>query len=178
MEEEGKQSSRPDTTRGLSSNAIKALGERIVANELTFRGWLAVNTNSGEENSPNIDLIALKGEKRITIQVKTSGARSHKGQHFMGYYKEEGRYFNTKDGPSCDFVVAVYVYSPDSYSCLVLPVDDAEEVCRQHGKYWMNVPKKNGERRSPNFPVYLGKHRSSKYGLDITPFVDAWDLID
>ena len=169
---------RLDGSRRLRPNAVKALGERIVANELTFRGWLAVNTNSGEENSPNIDLIALKDEKRVTIQVKTTSARSHKGQHFMGYYKEGGGYFNTKNGPSCDFVVAVYVYSPARYSCLVLRTGDAEQMCRQHGNYWVNVPKRNGERRSPKFPVYLSVERSRKYGLDVTPFVDAWDLID
>ena len=161
----------------LSSNAVKALGERIVANELTFRGWLVVNTNSGEQNSPNIDLIALKGDKRVTIQVKTTGAQSHKGQHFMGYYREEGGYFNSKPGPKCDFVVTVHVYAPTDYSCLVLPVAEAEDMCGLHGEYWMNVPKKDGDMRSPRFPVYLGEKRSKEYGLDITPYLDAWQLV-
>ena len=162
----------------LSSNAVKAVGERIVANELTFRGWLVVNANSGEENSPNIDLIALKDDERVTIQVKTSGARSHKDQHFMGYYREEGSYFNTKPGPTCDFVVSVYVYAPSRYSCLVLAVGDAERMCKLHGDNWINVPKKDGERRSPNFRIHLGVERSGKYGLEISSFIDAWHLLE
>ena len=166
------------TKPSLSSNAIKALGERIVSNELTYRSWLAVNTNSGEENSPNIDLIALKDEKRVTVQVKSTRAASHRGQYFFGYYREEGAYFNTKKGPKADFVVAVYVDSPADYTCLILPADEAERMCHQHGTHWIHVPKKNGERRSPNFPIYLDVKRSAAYGLDIQPFVDAWHLIE
>ncbi len=163
----------PSIRGSLSSNAIKAIGERIVANELTFRGWLAVNANSGEENSPNVDLMALRGDKRVTIQVKTSSARSNEDQHFMGYYKEQGAYFNAKPGPTSDFVVSVYVNSPTNYRCLVLPVGDAERMCKLAGEHWMNVPKKDGGRRSPNFRILL-----SAGGQQIASFVDAWHLLE
>jgi len=161
----------------LTANAIGAIGERIVANELTFRGFLAVNANSGEENSPNFDIIALKGKQRPTIQIKTSNASSHKGQYFFGYYKETGDYFNTKNGPKADIIIAVYLYNPISYSCLILPVKDAERVCRRQASHWMNTPKKNGQKRSPSFPIFIHPDRSIDYGLDIKPFINAWHLI-
>ena len=171
-----KRSPKP-TPSTLSSTATAAIGERIVANELTFRGFLAVNANSGEENFPNLDLIALKGGQRSTIQVKASNASSHKGQYRLGQYRETGDYFNRKTGPKADVIIAVYLYSPIKYSCLILPVKDAERVCRQHGARWMNTPKRNGQKRSPNFPIFVRPDRSDDYGLDIQPFIDAWHLI-
>ena len=165
------------TPSSLSSTASAAIGERIVANELTFRGFLAVNVNSGEENSPNLDLIALKGGQRSAIQVKASHASSHKGQYRLGYYRETGDYFNTKTGPKADVVIAVYFYSPSEYTCLILPVKDAEQVCRQQGAHWMNTAKKDGQKRSTKFPIYVHPDRSGDYGLDIQPFIEAWHLI-
>ena len=130
-----KEAMNEKTPSSLTATAIGAIGERIVANELTFRGFLAVNANSGEENSPNCDLIALKDGQRRTIQVTATNASSHKVQYFLGYYKEVGHHFNTKTGPKADVVIAVYLYSLVNYSCLILPIKDAGRVCRQHGAH-------------------------------------------
>ena len=162
----------------FSSNAIKAIGERIVANELTFRGWIAVNVNSGEENAPNIDLIALKNHKRITIQVKTTSAQSHKDQFFLGYHRENGSYFNEKAGPKADFLACVYIHSPKNYSCLVIPISKAEKLCINHGLYWVNKPKRNGDVRSPKFPVFVGVKHSKEYKFPVQDYVDAWHQLD
>ncbi len=164
----------------LTPNAVKAIGERIVANELTYRGWLAVNTNSGEENSPNIDIIALKDGKRVTIQVKSTNAKCKNHSYHLGrYQKDDGEcYFNTKAGVKADFVVAVYLFSPNNYSCLITPIKEAESMCQQHGAYWANKPKKDGAQRSTNFPIYIEAKNAANYGLVIDAYVDAWELLE
>ena len=161
----------------LKPAAKAAIGERIVANELTYRGFLVVNTNSGEQNSHNIDIIALKDGQRCTIQVKASSSSSHKGQYFMGMYRKTGDYFNRKPGPRADIIISVYFFSPSDYLCLILPVTDAERVCRQHGEQWMKTPKRDGQERSSKFPIYINPKSRSGDGPDIGPFIDAWHLV-
>lgn len=165
-------------TSKLSSNAVKAIGERVVANELTYRGWVAINANSGEENAPNIDIIALNKNKRITIQVKSSTASSHKGHYFLGYKKGDNAHFNTKYGPIADYIIAVYIFSPTNYTCLVLPVNEAERVCTIHNKHWMSKLKRDGNIRSENFPVYIKEDHAQEYGVSIGEYIEAWHLLD
>lgn len=161
------------STEKLSSSAIKAIGERLVSNELTFRGWTVINANAGEQNAPNIDLIALNKKNRITIQVKCSTAKSHKDQHFFGYSGSKGKLFNTKDGPEADFIVSIYVHSPCQYSCLVLPTKTAERACQKHREYWQDNPKRDGGKRSENFPIFLNLKKDDS----LEKYADAWELI-
>jgi Holliday junction resolvase len=79
----------------LKKQLSKAAGEAIVTYKLSRQGWLVVNANSGIQNISNLDLIAMKGKKRITIQVKA--ARDKKHIQLAGKFKSDGRYFNTKE---------------------------------------------------------------------------------
>ena len=38
---------------------------------------------------------------------------------------------------------------------VVMPVAEAEFLCREHANYWARYPKKSGEPRSASFPIYL-----------------------
>ena len=69
----------------------KAAGESYVTYKLARKGWMAVNANSGVANMPNVDLIGLRHDKRITIQIKAAngdavprlrlGVLCHNGLH-------------------------------------------------------------------------------------------------
>lgn len=50
-----------------SSQAVGAAGELIAQARLLSRGWTVGNVNSGGyQNAPAVDLIAAKGERKIT----------------------------------------------------------------------------------------------------------------
>jgi len=95
---------------GLDKQLSKAAGEALVTYKLSRRGWLVVNTNSGVQNMPNFDLIAMKDDRRVTVQVKSG--RDKNKVPLSGVYRENGIYFNTKEGPKAD-VVAFVRLSPD-----------------------------------------------------------------
>jgi hypothetical protein len=136
-----------------NNSRSKAIGERIIANELTYRDWLVVNANSGEQNAPNLDLIAIKDNKRITIQVKSCDG----GNLFLlgwGFNKDK-KYFNTRVGPKADFIATVIIETPSKYKYLILPVKKAEEIAREYGKFYSDKPKKNGDKRSDIFPINI-----------------------
>ena len=146
-----------------NNSRSKAIGERIIANELTYKGWLVVNANSGEQNAPNLDLIAIKDNKRITIQVKSSDG----GNLFLlGWgFNENKKYFNTKNGPKTDFIATVIIEAPSKYKYLILPVKKAEEIAKKCGEIYSNKPKKNGEKRSNIFPINISINDLKKYDL-------------
>jgi hypothetical protein len=159
-----------------SKNSTKAIGERIVANEMTFAGWLVVNTNSGEENSPNFDLIGLKGDLRVTVQVKATRSKSGDEESFhFGRYRADAVYFNSKDGPKCDFVVAVNFSSPKVYNCLVMDTGRANNIADKHAKGWWNTPKKDGGQRKP-FPVYVSIKDNPDHAARTN--LNSWELLE
>ena len=151
-----------------SNNSVKAMGERIISNELAAEGWRVVNANAGEENFPNLDLIALRGDILAKIQVKSSKATSHPYGFRMGgfntYYKngdENGYFFNSKEGPQANILISVYIKSPKEYRYIALPIKKAEERARKSGEKWYETPKRDGNTRSPKFPVII---QEKEYG--------------
>ena len=75
-----------------------------------------------------------------------------------------------------DVVIAVRLYGPANYSCLIAPANAAEKICRKHGKNWIDTPKKNGQKRSENFPIFIHPERCENYGLSIEQYIDCWNL--
>lgn len=55
----------------LSNAQLGRLGETAVAMELMKRGYDVVNLNDSIKNIQSVDLLCMKGRKRIFIQVKT-----------------------------------------------------------------------------------------------------------
>lgn len=132
----------------------KAAGEALVCYKLARYGWLPVNANSGVANMPNLDVIALKGERRVTIQVKAAVGKGW--TMFAGRAKPNGGYFNTKPGPKADYVVCVRLEpGSDDAVCFVMPVEKAEELACQLVSDHMAKPKRNGQSRELNFPVWI-----------------------
>ena len=63
------------------AQAIGSAGELIVQARLLVRGWMAANVNTGGMmHAPAIDLLAMKGSRKIALAVKTTGHRATSAQ--------------------------------------------------------------------------------------------------
>ena len=171
--------------------SIGLLGELDVERRLVQEGWHPVRLDTAQMAS-NADLLAVKREKRVAIQVKTTDAskQSDRSQwlgfgYSTGYLKNEKAIFNSKDSPLiADVVVAVYCMTGDS-RFVVMPVAFAEGLCRSHCKYWHSVRKRDGTERSQSFPIYLcykarpKEHREhhEKIRRNLIAFDNSWDVL-
>ena len=90
------------------SNVTKAICENLVIIELLRRGWHVVNLNA-INNTANADLIAIKGKRRITIQVKgMDGNKDKSFRHHVSFSRKLVAitslrgvpFFNSKKGSS------------------------------------------------------------------------------
>jgi hypothetical protein len=150
------------------------LGEVLTELELIKRDW-HVERLDGKSHAINADLIAAKGWKRVIIQVKASLSwdRPSFGHatHFLNGTKKQ--FFNSVESAlMTDFVVTV-VGGAENPTFHVFPVRDAERLAQAKATEWFETPTKQGKRRSPKFPVSLGKADPA-----IKKFEGAWDLMD
>jgi hypothetical protein len=180
---------------GGNSNVTKAICESLVIIELLRKAWHVVNLNA-VNNTPNADLIAIKGDRRITIQVKgTDGGVGRPFRHHVSfsrtctkYLNERQPFFNSKTGPvSADFFIGVTQAAEILPTFLIMPIDDAEKMARQIADWWYDVPKLNGERRSPNFASMVAirlegvgnTHPEQAQHYQMTRrFINAWDVLE
>jgi Holliday junction resolvase len=119
----------------VSRGNVGRLAERIVANELEWRGFRVTELNDSGL-SPNADLIAA-GQGRIW-QVQVKGAtNSSKEKWWVQYGHCTQEIINNKKLPmfnrhdsfyKADLVVLVAVRTPAEYRCIVLPVENAEQA--------------------------------------------------
>lgn len=140
------------------------LGELLVELKLVELGWHVARLNA-QQVSVNTDLIAIKGDYRVSIQVKTtdgSGNHTHADSIHFGrasaYLRDGTPFFNTKIDPLTADVVVGVNYKPDGSRFIVLPVGLAETLCRKHADYWSSVAKRDGKRRADEFPIYMRLH--------------------
>lgn len=144
---------------GINKQLSKAAGESLVAYKLSRRGWLVVNANSGVQNMPNFDLIAMKEDRRVTIQVKA--AKSGDQIPMAGIYREDGRYYNAKDGPKAD-VVAMVRLDPkgEDDDVFFVPIEEANDIAREYGDAHAIHKRERGS--SLNFPMWARVKGTSK----------------
>jgi len=187
-----------DAESGINKHNVGRIAERIVSNELEFRGFRVSDLNK-EGTSANADLLAAKTGKTWQIQVK--GATEDNGWWFgYGYCtdaiialkgKEEGRMFNrcsTSSFYKAEIVVLVSVKSPRKYSCLVLPVEIAEKAAQVNLDREYRTTKKDGTPKkpgkvwvSPDWPPKTkdaSKERLFKVERELlVPYRDKWDVL-
>jgi len=187
-----------DAESGINKHNVGRIAERIVSNELEFRGFRVSDLNK-EGTSANADLLAAKTGKTWQIQVK--GATEDNGWWFgygyctdaiiAGKGKEEGRMFNrcsTSSFYKAEIVVLVSVKRPHEYSCLVLPVEIAEKAAQVNLDREYRTPKKDGTPKKPGkvwvAPDWPPKTRdASKASLFkeerelLVPYRDKWDVL-
>ena len=167
------------------------LGELLVEQQLLERGWYPVRLDTAQM-AANADIVALNRERRVSLQVKTTDAKtkhSHYNSVSFGYaaaYLREGKpIFNSKPSPLVADVVVGVNYGSENLRFVVMPVAFAEKLCRFHCDYQYSVPKRHGGKRSPSFPIYLrfaggGKDHekhNEKVSRNILAFEDRWDIL-
>jgi hypothetical protein len=117
---------------------VGRIAERIVANEPEARGFRVSDLNK-EGVAANADLLAVKPDQTLQIQVK-GAANKQKVPWWIGYghFDEDvihgGRpIFNHVDSfYKANVVICVAVRSPKDYTCVVMPIDKAEDAARLH----------------------------------------------
>ena len=168
------------------------IAERIVSNELEYRGFRVSDLNK-EGTSANADLLAARDGKTWQIQVK--GATEEDGWWFgYGYCTDEviGRVepmFNrsTSGFYKAQIVVMVCVKSQKEYKCLVLPVEVAEKAAQVNLDACFRGFKKDGTPHKAGkvwvsldyVPKFRNATRRAKYDEEcklLIDYLDNWDL--
>jgi hypothetical protein len=185
------------TSEGIGKENVGRIAERIVANELEYRGFRVSDLNK-EGLSANADLLAVKGGRSWQIQVKGASYETTyaNGWWFSyGYCNEEIiknsklHMFNRKSSfYRADVVVLVCVKRPMEYRCLVFPIKEAEEAAQINLDYGYRTRKSDGSTKKPN-KVWVGYHYVPKQTREpekkarmeseqkfIEPFFDNWAL--
>ena len=159
----------------LAKQLSKAAGESFVTYRLSRKGWLVINANSGVQNMPNFDLIAMKDDRRVTVQVKTGRDPSHISM--AGTYREDGIYFNTKDGPKADVVAFVRLDPSGKDDVFFVPVRRANTIAKALANSEAKIKRARGS--SLHFPIWARVKGATKrkHGqramAKVLPFRDA-----
>ena len=173
---------------------VGRIAERIVANELEYRGFRVSDLNK-EGTSANADLLAAKDGKTWQVQVK--GSTEEDGWWFgYGYYDDA---IISKAEPmfnrcliagfyKAQVVVLVCVKSPKEYDALILPVDIAEKAVQINIDRGFRTPRmKDGGPKKPGLvwisldwiPKSKDDMRTSSCEAEIkmlTPYRSRWDF--
>ena len=106
-------------------------------------------------NTPNYDIIAVKGEKTAKIRVKHKAFTSDGWQWVAKGHPN----FNLKEITDNDFVVLVNITEPPNQpDYFILKSKEIEEILQKNFTEWVNKLGKNDRPHSPE-----NKHRLLKY---------------
>jgi hypothetical protein len=145
----------PEWVPFVSSKNVGRLSERIVANELEWRGYKVSDLNK-DGLSPNADLLAARGGKTWQVQVKGATNASEKWWVEYGFCTVEiierrAPMFNRRESfYKADIVVLVAVRSPREYRCVVLSAADAERAAQINLDRGYRTPTREGEKKKPH----------------------------
>lgn len=171
---------------------IGLLGELQVEQRLVELGWHPVRLDTAQM-AINADLLAIRRKSRIAIQVKTTDALSrHSHSGFLGFgyatnhLRDKTPVFNSKDSPLLADVIVGVSYRAKETRFVVLPVAQAEKLCRIWVNFWYKTPLLSGERRTTNFPIYLcftatrGTHSKhhERMKRNLLAFEDKWEVLN
>jgi hypothetical protein len=152
----------------INSKNVGRIAERIVANELEFRGFRVSDLNK-EGTAANADLLAVSPTQTLQIQVKGT-ANGPKDRWWAGYGFCNERViagvepmFNrlTNNFYAANFVVLVAVRSPQKYRCFVLPIKIAEKAAQLNLDGDYRIPTRAGEPKKPH-RMYIELERSPR----------------
>jgi hypothetical protein len=142
----------------ISQRNVGRIAERIVANELEARGFRVSDLNS-DGTAANADLLAISTDATLQVQVK-GAANSALEPWWFGYgfctipiiERQQGEsMFNRRSSfYKATHVVLVAVRSPKEYSCVVLPVEVAEEAAQLNLDCDYRTLTRKGEKKRPN----------------------------
>jgi hypothetical protein len=181
---------------GVNRYNVGRIAERIVSNELEYRGFRVSDLNK-EGTSANADLLAARSGRIWQIQVK--GATEENGWWFNYGHCTESLIANPKEPMfnrsstagfyRAEIVVLVSVKSPTEYSCLVLPVAKAEAAAQKNLDREFRIARKDGSPKKPS-KVYVSPdwppkttHATKKLLFEeeqklLQPYRNKWDVLD
>jgi hypothetical protein len=178
-----------ETVECINRQKVGRIAERIVSNELEYRGFRVSDLNK-EGTSANADLLAARDGKTWQIQVKGSTedgwwyGYGHCTDKVIGCVEPV---FNrsTSGFYKAEIVVMVCVKSPKEYSCLVLPVKVAEDAAQVNLDASFRGLKKDGTPLKAGKMWVSGDRKSkdaAKQALydkewnQLERYLDNWDL--
>jgi hypothetical protein len=186
------------TKRRERSNASEAintglLGELEVEAALVRRGWHPVRLDRMQV-SANVDIIAVKGQQKVAIQVKAGSGWGHSHAKYLhlgralSYLRDGKSVFNSKVSPLIsDVVIAVVCGKEAGSRFVVMPIAFAETIARAHADYWYRVATRTESgQRTDRFPIYVnlfaepkahGKHHM-RMARNAARFEDRWDILE
>ena len=126
------------------AKAIGSAGELIVQARLLVRGWTTGNVNTGGMmNAPAIDLLAMKGSRKIAMAVKTTG-------HAVPSVQWQAKPAWTtlfKGAERPDFVIFVWFTSRtalDDCRLFIVPANVVDYDAHKVHLHWHKFPKRDG----------------------------------
>jgi hypothetical protein len=132
-------------------------------------------------NCPNIDLVVFGKTKAVYVQVKSSEVPASKdgvvvdGSPWTDAQLNHGAPIFNKHGKSSHYEAALVVILDRQKSgetnFYVAPPKALEDLVRERGLAFANLPKKDGSRRSIGFRKELSREA-------LAPWRDAWHLLD
>jgi hypothetical protein len=134
------------------------IAERIVANELEYRGFRVTNLNR-EGVEANADLLAAKDGKIWQVQVKgADNAEEAAGDWWFQYgfcneniiARKEKMFNRGHSFYSANVVILLAIRSPRDYCCVVLPLDEADEAAECNLDFTYRRPRADGQPRKPH----------------------------
>ena len=177
-------------TIGVNKLNVGRIAERIVSNELEYRGFRVSDLNK-EGTSANADLLAAKNGETWQLQVK--GRQRNGWWVNYGFGTEEiiagtKPVFNAASSfYKAQVVVLVSVKSPCEYCCVVLPVAEAERAAQLNLDHSYRNKKNDGSKKKPGkiwvSVRYIAKAKDAcrlpllEAEQDLLePFIDNWDI--
>ena len=180
---------------GIEQDNVGRIAERIVANDLEFRGF-RVSDLDRDRTSANADLLAVRDKKTFQIQVK-GASNTSKDRWFwvqFGYCDQDildrnGEIFNRVSSfYQADIVVLVTVRSPKEYSCVVLPVEIAEQAAQINLDRDFRILARKGHPKKPHkvwtYLDYIPKSKdvsnNTLYSEEqklLEPYRDKWEVL-
>jgi hypothetical protein len=168
------------------AKAIGSAGELIVQARLLVRGWTTGNVNTGGMmNAPAIDLLAMKGSRKIAVAVKTTG---HRAPSVQWQVKPGGWTTLFKGDERPDFVVFVWFTNPDALDdcrVFVVPAQVVDADVLQAYLHWHNFPKRDGSPVADKGYVVISwtgndteRDISRGFAEKWAKYENAWSLLD
>jgi hypothetical protein len=167
------------------AKAIGSAGELIVQARLLVRGWTTGNVNTGGMvNAPAIDLLAMKGSRKIAIAVKTTGH----GAPNVQWQAKPGWTTLFKGDERPDFVVFVWFTSPealDDCRVFVVPAKVVDADVHKSHLHWYKFPKRDGSPVADKGYVVISwtgndteRNISRGFADKWAEYENAWSLLD
>lgn len=179
----------------INRRNVGRIAERIVSNELEYRGFRVSDLNK-EGTSANADLLAARDGQTWQIQVK--GATQDIDGEWVSYgfcndaiiaKKEPMFNRHVSNFYMAQVVVLLSIKAPKHYSSLVLPVEIAEEAAQMNLDREYRTRKRDGGIRKPNrvwawldkVPPGIDEARKTllkKEQAFFKPYRDNWNCLE